>query len=82
MTFQGFVSLLLIGAIAGWLAGLLTKGRGFGIAGNIIVGVAGAFLGGFLFGLVGIAAYGFVGRLIFAVLGALLFSWLLSFVRK
>jgi uncharacterized membrane protein YeaQ/YmgE (transglycosylase-associated protein family) len=77
-----FIVFLLIGALAGWLAGIISKGSGFGVAGNIIVGIVGAFLGGLCFGLLGIVAYGLIGRLIFAVLGALLFLWLLSFIRK
>jgi uncharacterized membrane protein YeaQ/YmgE (transglycosylase-associated protein family) len=76
------VVFLAIGGLAGWFAGILTKGRGFGPAGNMVVGIAGAFLGGFCFSLLGIAAYGFLGRLIFATLGALLFTWLLGFVRR
>jgi uncharacterized membrane protein YeaQ/YmgE (transglycosylase-associated protein family) len=82
MTLQGFLTFLVLGAIAGWLSGLISKGKGFGIAGNMIVGIVGAFLGGFLFGLLGISAHNFLGQLIFAVLGALLFLWLLRFVRK
>jgi uncharacterized membrane protein YeaQ/YmgE (transglycosylase-associated protein family) len=77
-----FIGFLVIGGVAGWIAGLITKGSGFGVAGNIVVGIVGAFLGGLCFGLLGIVAYGLVGRLIFAVLGALLFVWLLGFVRK
>jgi uncharacterized membrane protein YeaQ/YmgE (transglycosylase-associated protein family) len=79
---QHLVFLVIIGALAGWIAGIISKGSGFGIVGNIIVGIVGAFLGGFCFGLLGIAAFGFIGQLIFAVLGALLFIWLLSFIRK
>jgi uncharacterized membrane protein YeaQ/YmgE (transglycosylase-associated protein family) len=82
MTLVNFVVFLLIGAIAGWIAGIISKGSGFGPAGNIIVGIVGAFLGGLCFSLLGIAAYSLLGRLIFAVLGALLFLWLLSFIRK
>jgi uncharacterized membrane protein YeaQ/YmgE (transglycosylase-associated protein family) len=82
MTIQGFFTFLVIGALAGWISGLITKGRGFGLAGNIIVGVIGAFLGGFGFGLLGISAHGFLGQLIFAVVGALAFTWLLRFIRK
>jgi uncharacterized membrane protein YeaQ/YmgE (transglycosylase-associated protein family) len=77
-----FIAFLLLGALAGWLAGLITKGSGFGAAGNIIVGIVGAFLGSFCFGLLGIVAVGFVGRLIFALVGALLFTWLLGFIRR
>jgi uncharacterized membrane protein YeaQ/YmgE (transglycosylase-associated protein family) len=82
MSLTYIVAFLLIGALAGWLAGIITKGSGFGAVGNIIVGIVGAFLGSFCFGLLGIVAVGFVGRLIFAVIGALFFTWLLGFIRK
>ena len=81
MTLTGLVLFLLIGALAGYIAGLIMKGSGFGPAGNILVGIVGAFLGGFLFRLLGIVAFGLLGQLIFAVLGALLFLWLLTFIR-
>lgn len=82
MNFQQFITFLILGALAGWLSGLISKGRGFGLVGNMIVGIVGAFLGGFLFGLLGISAHNFLGQLIFAVLGALLFLWLLRFIKK
>ena len=82
MSLTHFIAFLLIGALAGWLAGILTKGSGFGAAGNIIVGIIGAFLGSFCFGLLGIVAIGLIGRLLFAVVGALLFTWLLGFIRR
>jgi uncharacterized membrane protein YeaQ/YmgE (transglycosylase-associated protein family) len=77
-----FIVFLVIGGLAGWCAGVISKGSGYGLVGNVIVGIVGAFLGGLCFSLLGIVAYGFLGRLIFAVLGALLFSWLLGFIRK
>jgi len=73
---------LLIGIAAGWLAGALTKGEGFGLLGNLIVGVLGALLGGFVAGIIGIAAYGLIGRLVVATAGALLLLFLLRFVKK
>ena len=73
---------LLIGLVAGWLAGLLTKGRDFGLAGNLIVGVLGALLGSFVFGLLGIYAWGLLGRLVVATAGAILLLYLLRFVRR
>jgi uncharacterized membrane protein YeaQ/YmgE (transglycosylase-associated protein family) len=82
MRLQDFFVFLLVGALAGWLSGLITKGSGFGLAGNVIVGIIGAFLGNLLFGLVGIAAYGLLGHIIFAVAGALLFVYLLRFIKK
>lgn len=70
---------LLIGALAGWLAGLMMRGRGFGVFGNIVVGVVGALIGGFLFRLIGIAAYSLLGSLVTATVGAIL---LLLVVRQ
>ena len=82
MSLVGFVSFLLIGALAGWLSGVIVKGRGFGALGNILVGVVGAFLGGFVLGILGIHASGLLGQLIFATLGALLLVWLLRFIKR
>lgn len=70
---------LLIGAVAGWAAGNLTKGKGFGLLGNIIFGVVGALVGGFLFKLLGISAGGAFGSFITATIGAVL---LLFVIRK
>lgn len=82
MSARAFLTFLVIGLLAGWISGLVTKGRGFGLAGSLIVGVIGAFLGGFCFGLVGLSAHSFVGQLLFAIAGALLFSYLLRFVKR
>jgi uncharacterized membrane protein YeaQ/YmgE (transglycosylase-associated protein family) len=68
---------LLIGLIAGWLAGLLTKGRGLGLANDLIVGVLGAFLGGLLFWMIGLNATGLIGSLIMATVGAVLVLFLI-----
>ena len=61
---------LLIGAIAGWIAGNIMRGGGFGLLGNIVVGIVGALVGGWVFGLMGIAAGGTLGSLVTAVVGA------------
>jgi uncharacterized membrane protein YeaQ/YmgE (transglycosylase-associated protein family) len=73
---------VLIGILAGWLAGQITKGRGFGLLGDLIVGIIGSLLGSFVFGLVGIGAYGLIGRLIIAVLGAVILLWLIRLIKK
>jgi uncharacterized membrane protein YeaQ/YmgE (transglycosylase-associated protein family) len=73
---------ILIGVLAGWLAGQLTKGRGFGVLGDLIVGVIGSLLGSFLFGLLGIYAESLVGRLILAVIGAIVLLYLIRFIRR
>jgi uncharacterized membrane protein YeaQ/YmgE (transglycosylase-associated protein family) len=82
MTLTNVISFLLVGGLAGWISGLISKGKGFGVIGNIVVGVIGAFLGGFCFGLLGISAHNFLGQLVFAVVGALLFVWLLKFIKN
>jgi uncharacterized membrane protein YeaQ/YmgE (transglycosylase-associated protein family) len=82
VSLPAFIVFILIGALAGWISGLLTKGAGFGALGNVIVGIIGAFLGGFLFRLLGFGAYGFLAQLIVAVVGALIFVWLLKFIKR
>jgi len=77
-----FLWFVLIGLCAGWLAGQITKGSGFGLVGDLIVGVLGAILGSFAFGLVGLAAYGLLGKLIVATGGAILLLVLLRLVRR
>lgn len=72
---------LLIGIAAGWLAGQIMKGGGFGLLGDLIVGVIGALLGGYLFGLLGISAGGTVGSLITATVGAIVLIALLRLIR-
>lgn len=73
---------LIIGALAGWIAGELTKGHGFGLAGNLVVGILGALLGGFLFDILNVQAYGLLGQLVMSVIGAIVFLFILSFFRK
>lgn len=73
---------LLIGAVAGWIAGLLVRGGGFGLLGNMIVGVLGAIVGGYLFSVLGIASgSGTLGSLITAVVGASAFLFVLGLLR-
>ena len=72
---------LLIGCVAGWLAGQFMKGRGFGLLGNVVVGVMGAFIGGFLFRIIGFSATGTIGSLITATVGAILLIWIARKLR-
>jgi uncharacterized membrane protein YeaQ/YmgE (transglycosylase-associated protein family) len=79
---MNFVWFILIGIAAGWLAGRIMKGGGFGVLGDLIVGVIGALLGGFLFGLLGITAAGLVGSLITATVGAIVLIALLRVIKR
>lgn len=83
MNAEQLVVFLLIGGVAGWLAGLIMKGGGFGIPGNIIAGVIGAVLGGWLFGVLGISVGGqWVGSLVTATVGAVILLFAIGFIRK
>jgi len=79
---NGLIFTLVIGAVAGWLAGKIMKGKGFGILGNIIVGIVGAVVGGFLFGLLGVSAGGMAGSLVTATIGAIVLLWVVSLIKK
>lgn len=74
-----FLWFIIIGIVAGWLAGKIMKGGGFGLVGDLVVGVIGALIGGFLFSLLQISAGGLIGRLVIATVGAML---LIAIMRK
>jgi uncharacterized membrane protein YeaQ/YmgE (transglycosylase-associated protein family) len=82
MTLTALIWMLVIGAIAGWLAGLVMKGRGFGIAGNIVVGIVGAVIGGFLFNALGIAFWGLLGTLLVAFIGSVILLFIVGLVKR
>ncbi len=73
---------LLIGLIAGWLAGKLTRGSGFGVVGNIVIGIVGAFVGGFLFRTLGLSATGKLGEIVVATVGAALLIYVVKLLKK
>jgi uncharacterized membrane protein YeaQ/YmgE (transglycosylase-associated protein family) len=73
---------LLIGALAGWLAGVVMKGRGLGVLGNIIVGVIGAFLGGWLLPMLGVSFGGDIGLFITAFIGAVILLALVGLIKR
>jgi uncharacterized membrane protein YeaQ/YmgE (transglycosylase-associated protein family) len=79
---QSLIIFLAIGAVAGWLAGMLMHGGGFGLLGNIVVGVIGAVVGGSLFGALGISAGGLIGSLITAVAGAAVLLLIVGLLKK
>ncbi len=73
---------IVIGILAGWIAGKIMHGGGFGLLGDLIVGVIGSLLGSFIFGLLGLSAYGLIGRLVVAVIGAVILLWLIRLVKR
>jgi uncharacterized membrane protein YeaQ/YmgE (transglycosylase-associated protein family) len=83
MDAHGIIAWLVIGAIAGWLAGTFMKGGGFGLIGDIIVGIVGAFIGGWLAGLLGIGiGGGWIASIITATVGAIVLILILRMVKR
>ncbi|MDB5775825.1 MAG: rane protein [Herbaspirillum sp.] len=80
---HGILAWLIIGAIAGWLAGVLVKGGGFGVLIDIVIGIVGAFIGGWLAGVLGIGiGGGMIASIITATLGAVVLLFLLRLIRR
>ena len=79
---QSIIAWLVIGAIAGWLAGVLVKGYGFGIIGNIVVGILGAAIAGILAPSLGLYTASTGGNIIAATLGAVVLLVLIGLVRR
>jgi len=82
MDVTGFLIFLALGALAGWLAGMLMKGGGFGLLGNIIVGILGAVIGGFAFGLLGIETESLIGSILTATAGAVILLLIVGLIKK
>ncbi|GAD88525.1 MULTISPECIES: GlsB/YeaQ/YmgE family stress response membrane protein [Vibrio] len=79
---MNIILFLLIGAVAGWLAGNFMKGGGFGVVGNIVVGVLGAVVGGTVFNAIGLAAGGIIGSLVVSTVGAILLLYIVGFIKR
>ena len=83
MDVQGLLIFLAIGAVAGWLAGLIMSGGGFGLIGNIIIGILGAVVGGSLFSMLGISAGGgLIGAIIMATVGAAVLLGIVGLIKR
>ncbi len=78
----GIIAWLIVGLIAGWLAGLVMQGGGFGLVGDMIVGLIGAVLGGLLFGQLVTGSPNFVGSILVAFIGACLLIAVVRFVTR
>ncbi len=80
---QSIIVWIIIGGVAGWLAGLIVKGSGYGLIGDIIVGIVGAFIAGWLLPRIGIViGSGIVGSIINAFIGAVILLIVLRLIRR
>ena len=84
LMFHGLLWWIIVGLIAGWLAGKVMRGGGFGVLMDIGVGIVGSLIGGFLFGrlLGGFPFGGLIGSVLVAFIGAVIFLWLVRAVKK
>jgi len=82
MTTRNLLIFLLVGIVAGWLAGKIMRGAGFGLFGDMVVGVLGAFVGGWLFSRLGVVTWGIPGLLITALIGAMVLLFLLRLIKR
>lgn len=78
---MGLLADIVVGVLAGWLAGRIRRGRGYGLLGNLLVGVVGAIVGDALFGLVGLHAGGFLGSVVMATAGAAALLYAVGWLR-
>jgi uncharacterized membrane protein YeaQ/YmgE (transglycosylase-associated protein family) len=78
----GIILSILIGCLAGFLAGKFMRGGGFGFLGNLVIGIIGGVLGGFLFSLLGIQGTGMIGSLVTATVGAVALLWIIGLLKK
>ena len=79
---MGFIWYIIIGMVAGFLAGKIMRGGGFGLIINLLLGILGGVLGGWVFALFGLAASGLIGSLITSTVGAVLVLWIASLFSK
>ncbi len=83
MALESLFVILLVGAIAGWLAGLIVKGYGYGLLGNIVVGIVGAFVAGLILPRLGLSiGSGIAGAIIHATIGAVILLFLIRLVKR
>ena len=79
---SGFIYWIVVGLIAGWLAGKVMKGGGYGVVMDIVLGILGALLGGWVFGVLGLHAGGLIGSIIVAFVGAVILVWITRLLKK
>jgi len=83
MTLEAILIILIVGAVAGWLAGLIVRGAGFGLIGDIIIGIIGAFIAGWLFPRLGLHIMsGMIGAIIHATIGAVILLLVVRLIRR
>ncbi len=79
---HGFIWLIIVGFVAGWAAGKIMKGGGYGVIADILLGIVGGMVGGWVVGLLGIGGGGLIWALLVAIFGAVLLIWITRLIKK
>jgi uncharacterized membrane protein YeaQ/YmgE (transglycosylase-associated protein family) len=79
---HGLIWWIIVGLIAGWAAGKIMKGGGYGVIADIILGVLGAIIGGWVVGMLGLGGGGLIWSILVAILGAVILIWITRFFKK
>lgn len=83
MALESILVIILVGGVAGWLAGLIVKGYGYGLLGNIVVGIVGAFVAGLIFPRLGLSiGSGVAGAIVHATIGAVILLFLIRLIKR
>jgi len=78
---MALIARIVIGILAGWLAGKIMRGRGFGLILDLALGIVGSFIGGFVFGILGLSAYSLVGSFVVSTAGAVMLLYLVRHLK-
>lgn len=79
---HGIIWWIIVGLIAGWAAGKIMKGGGYGVIADILLGIVGGVVGGWIVSMLGFASGGFIWGILVAILGAVILIWITRLVKK
>jgi uncharacterized membrane protein YeaQ/YmgE (transglycosylase-associated protein family) len=79
---HGIIWWIIVGLIAGWGAGRIMKGGGYGVIADVLLGIVGGIVGGWVIGLLGLGAGGFIWTILVAILGAVLLIWITRLIKR
>jgi len=79
---HGFIWWIIVGLVAGWAAGQIMKGGGYGVVADLLLGIVGGIVGGWVVGLLGLGGGGIIWSIVVAILGAVILIWITRLIKK
>ncbi len=79
---ESFIVFIIVGALAGWLAGVVVKGGGFGLIGDILVGIVGGFIAGWLLPSLNLGLTGILGSIVYSAIGAIILLFVIRLIKR